>query len=167
MRTPSKKQAPKAFISYCHTDKAYLDRLLVHLKPLAKSDAIDAWVDTRLKAGDRWKEAIESALNSASIAILLISADFLASDFIVDNELPPLLAKAQVNGTRILPILVSPSRFVREASLNVYQAVNAPSEPLSLMKHDEREVVYDKVAQEIESALHSRTEANADVRAAA
>lgn len=166
IRAASRKVATKAFISYSHSDRAYLQRLLVHLKPLERSGAIDAWVDTRLKAGDRWKEAIELALNSASIAILLISADFLASDFIVDNELPPLLAKAQVNGTRILPILVAPSRFLRETSLNVYQAVNLPSEPLSLMGHDEREVVYDKVAQEIESSFHSNRGADSHERAA-
>ena len=162
IRTPSKKEARKAFVCYCHSDRAYLDRLMVHLKPLAKSGDLDIWVDTRLKTGDKWKETIESAIGSARIAILLISADFLASDFIVNHELPPLLAKAQVNGTRIVPILVSPSRFTREASLNVYQAINSPSVPLSLMKYDEREVVYDKVAQEFESALHSWADTSAE-----
>lgn len=156
LQTPAKKQAPKAFISYCHKDRPYLDRLLVHLKPLTKSGAIDLWVDTRIKAGDRWRDAIQSALDSASIAILLISADFLASDFIVDDELPPLLSKAQVNGTRIMPLLLSPSRFSREKSLQIYQSINSPSEPLSLMADDAREVVYDRLAQEIEAALSTR-----------
>lgn len=155
-KKPAKKQATKAFISYCHKDRHYLDRLQVHLKPLAKAGLIDAWVDTRIKAGDRWKECIQQALDTASIAILMISADFLASDFIVDNELPPLLSKAQVNGTRIVPLLLSPSRFAREINLNVFQSINSPSEPLSLMSDDEREVIYDRLAQEIELSIVPR-----------
>jgi hypothetical protein len=156
LKKPVRRQPTKAFISYCHKDRHYLDRLQVHLKPLAKAGLIDTWVDTRIKAGDRWKECIQQALDTASIAILMISADFLASEFIVDNELPPLLSKAQVNGTRIVPILLSPSRFSRESHLNVFQSINSPSEPLSLMSDDEREVVYDKLAQEIEQAIASK-----------
>ncbi len=53
---------------------------------------------TKIKAGDKWKEKIERALEKSAIAILLISADFLASDFIVDNELPPLLKSAEGKG---------------------------------------------------------------------
>jgi hypothetical protein len=148
-----KKQAFKAFISYSHTDRQYLDRLMVHLKPMTKAGSIDVWVDTRIKAGDKWRDSIQEALGASRIAILMISADFLASDFVVENELPPLLAKAEVNGTRILPIILSPCRFSRDKNLNRFQSINAPNQPLSSMAHDEREFVYDKLAQDIESAL--------------
>jgi hypothetical protein len=77
----------------------------------------------------------------------------MASDFIVDNELPPLLSKAEVKGTKIVPVVLSHCRFSREPSLNRFQAVNQPSEPLSLMNVDEREAIYDKLASDIESAL--------------
>lgn len=82
------------FISYSHKDKGFLDRLMVHLRPLEKKKLIEPWADSRIVAGEKWKVAIESSLKKARAAILLISADFLASDFIVDNELPPLLKKA-------------------------------------------------------------------------
>ena len=78
----------KIFISYNHADIAILERVQIHLKPLEKMNLIDIWDDTRIKAGEKWKDEVEKALEQASIAILLISADFLASDFIVENELP-------------------------------------------------------------------------------
>lgn len=144
---------PKAFISYSHKDKAYLDRLMVHLKPLVKKGVIDVWVDTKIKAGEQWQKEIEKALDNSNISILLISADFMASDFIVDNELPPLLSKAEVNGTRILPVIVSPCRFSREPSLSRFQTINLPDNPLSSMDEDRREVNYDKLAADIEKSL--------------
>ncbi|QSX30658.1 toll/interleukin-1 receptor domain-containing protein [Shewanella cyperi] len=149
-----KKQASKAFISYSHVDFEYLNRLMVHLKPLEVHNLIDIWQDTRLKAGDRWSEEISNALDNATIAILLISADFLASDFIVNNELPSILKKAQVNGTKILPVIVSPCRFLREKEMCQFHAINDPNIPLSLLSINEREVYYDKLASEIEKSLN-------------
>jgi hypothetical protein len=147
------KSMPKAFISYSHKDKAYLERLKVHLKPLIKSGVIDLWVDTKIKTGDKWREEIEKALKEANIAILMVSADFMASDFIVDDELPPLLSKAEVRGTKILPVIVSPCRFSRDPELSRFQAANSPDTPLSSMTEDEREKIYDQLAQDIEISI--------------
>jgi len=146
---------PKAFISYSQKDRSYLDRLMVHLKPLIKKNLIDIWVDTKIKTGDHWKEEIEKALREAKIAILLISADFMASDFIIENELPPLLSDAEIKGTKILPVIISPCRFSREPSLNRFQAANSPSEPLSSMNENKKEKVYDQLAHDIEESLKS------------
>ncbi len=144
-----------AFISYSHRDKQYLDRLMVHLKPIQRKDLLDVWVDTRIKTGDKWRDSIQDALSQASIAILLISADFLASDFIVDNELPPILLQAEVKGTRIIPVILSSCRFSRDPTLNCFQSVNNPAQPLSAMTHDEREAIYDHLVEDIEKAIPS------------
>jgi TIR domain len=152
-KSPKITKQSKAFISYSHTDKSYLDRLMIHLKPLVKLGMIDVWVDTKIKTGELWRNEIEKALKAANIAILLLSADFMASDFIIDNELPPLLLNAQVSGTKILPVILSPCRFERDISLNQFQAVNAPSKHLSGMSHDKREEIYDKLASDIEFSL--------------
>jgi hypothetical protein len=77
----------------------------------------------------------------------------MASDFIVENELPPILSNAEVNGTKIIPVILSHCRFSREPTLNRFQAANLPSEPLSTASQEERESIYDKLASEIESAL--------------
>lgn len=149
------EQLPKKqiFISYCHNDIEYLERLLVHLKPIERNGKIDIWVDTRIKSGDKWKKYINDALSIAGVGILLISADFMASDFIIDNELPPLLLNAQKAGTRIIPIIVKPCRFLREKSLNEFQAINDPKSPLNSLTEDERENIYDSIAQRIEELL--------------
>jgi len=144
---------PKAFISYCHVDKDYLSRLMVHLKPLEREGLLDIWQDTKIKTGGHWKEEINRALSEANIAILLISADFLASDFIVNNELPPLLFQAEAMGTKIVPVIISHCRFSRDPALNRFQAANQPNEPLSIMSTNEREAVFDKLASDIEKAL--------------
>jgi hypothetical protein len=141
------------FISYSHRDNQYLKRLLVHLKPLEKKGIIDLWVDTSLSAGDRWKKEIEEALRRARVAILLVSADFLASEFIVDNELPPLLAKAEEEGTRVIPVIIRPCRFTRDENLKHFQAINDPSRPVGNLAESEQEIVYDMVSQLVERSI--------------
>jgi TIR domain len=141
---------PHVFISYSHQDKEYLDRLLVHLKPLEQERRVDVWVDTRIRAGDLWKKEIENALDRSSVAILLVSADFLASDFIRNNELPPILRGAEKKGTRILPVVLKPCRFSRDTSLKEFQSINSPEKPLILLSEGEREAYFDMVAREVE-----------------
>jgi len=149
----TKTNRNKVFISYSHKDKSYLERLMVHLKPLEKHGLIDTWVDTRLMAGDRWKKEIEKALKNAKVGILLISADFLASDFIIDNELPPLLRSAEENGALIIPVILKPCRFLRDINLREFQAINKPNEPLCLVSYSERELTYDSLAKIIEDTF--------------
>lgn len=140
----------KVFISYSHSDRDYLDRLLVHLKPLEREGKTEVWADTHLRLGDKWKKEIERALSRATAAILLISADFMASDFITNNELPPLLKGAEERGTRIIPIIIKPSRFARDANISHFHAANDPKRPLVLLSFGEQEVILDSVAEEVE-----------------
>jgi hypothetical protein len=151
MEEKSKRQS--VFVSYSHNDQEYLDRLLVHLKPLERDGLIDLWADTKLRAGDRWKKEIEKALQKATVAVLLVSADFLSSDFIINNELPPLLKNAEERGVRIIPVIVKPCRFARDQNLKHFQSVNDPKDSLIRLSVGEQELIYDQVASEIEQTL--------------
>ncbi|MES2132571.1 MAG: toll/interleukin-1 receptor domain-containing protein [Bacteroidota bacterium] len=147
------KNIKSIFVSYSHTDNEYLERLKIHLKPFEKKGQIDLWVDTKIKGGEKWKEKINSALDKSVIAILLISADFLASDFIVDNELPPLLKAAEEKGKIILPLIVKPCRFTSDDNLAKFQSINDPKHPLSKLTENDREETYVKVADLIDNLV--------------
>src|SRR5688500_14235187 len=134
----------KVFISYSHADQEWLDRLKRHLKPLVR-EGLDCWDDTHIQPGDDWKQEIRNALDTAQVAVLLISANFFASDFIDENELPPLLTDAQGKGVRILPVIISASRFARNPKLARFQAVPPPDRPLAKMLPAEQEDVLDSV----------------------
>jgi hypothetical protein len=147
------KERKMIFISYSHEDKEHLKRLHVHLKPLEKNGLVDIWDDTKIRTGQKWKEEIEAALLKSVIAILIISADFLASDFIVENELPPILKKAELEGTKIMSVILKPCRFSREKHLSQFQALNSPDMPLLSMSDIEQEATWDKLSYVIETEL--------------
>lgn len=134
------KEKVNIFISYSHEDARWLDILKKHLKVLSKySDNVDYWEDTKLKGGDKWKEEIAKAIERANVAILLVSTDFLVSDFIANDELPPLLKKAEDSGTRILPLIVSPCAY-SDSELGDFQAMNSPDKTLADIEKDEAAV---------------------------
>lgn len=118
-----------AFISYSHADQAWLQRIKVHLRPLERDHGVVIWQDTNLRGGQRWRQEIDQALAKAKVAILLVSPDFLASDFIHYNELPPLLEAAAQDGLVILSVIVSACAFGR-SPLSEFQAINSPDTPL-------------------------------------
>jgi len=141
------------FVSYSHKDREWLDRLRVHLKPLEREGVLDLWDESRIAVGGEWRREISEAINSARVAILLVSADFLASDFIANNELPPLLDAARTRGATVIPVLVRPSRFEYMEELACYQSLNPPSAPLSSMPEHEQESTLVQLSARIQKML--------------
>lgn len=138
----------RVFISYSHEDNDWLERLRVHLKPIEREGMIDLWVDTKIAAGLQWKDAIMQALETARVAVLLVSGQFLASDFIAEHELPKLLDRARSGGTIIIPVILSPCLFT-STKLGAFQAMNDPKHPLTTLSHAKQEIILVKVAEAI------------------
>ena len=153
------------FVSYSRRDKKWLEELQLHLKPLVRGGQINLWDDTRIKAGAQWKEEIAQALEAADIAILLISHYFLASDFILDEELQPLLKTAKEKGLVILPVIVGHSRFQKTQSLFRFQAVNNPDKPLSDLPKPKRNKIFVQLTERIDEDLKHRRAQRAEGQA--
>jgi hypothetical protein len=139
-------------VSYSHKDYKQLTRLQIHLKPLERQGQLELWDDTRIRVGNKWRNEIREAIESCRIAILLISADFMASDFVQDNELPRILKEAQRHGVRICSIIVGYSNF-EDTDLVQYEAVNSPSRPLLLLSIPERDAIFLKVYKMVKETL--------------
>jgi hypothetical protein len=77
---PSPSTRTKVFISYSHVDQEWLERLKLHLKPLVR-EGLDCWDDTHIQPGDDWQQEIRTALDTAQVAVLLISASTTAGTF--------------------------------------------------------------------------------------
>ena len=98
----------------------------------------------------KWREEIQKALDSAQIAILLVSSDFLASDFIDEVELPQLLKAAESAGALILSVILNPCKGIFSLSdLKEFQTVNSPSQPLSSMDDNGKDEIFNKLTERI------------------
>ncbi len=147
---PAQKRE-KVFVSYSHLDKDYLSDIQRHFKPFLNQ--IDFWDDTKILPGQKWKDEIQNAINKCKVAILLISTDFLGSDFIATDELPPLLKAAEENGAVILIVILKPCLFEDFETLNQYQAMNPPSKPVIKMDYSEKEELYVNLVRQTKRIL--------------
>ena len=142
------------FISYSRLDANWLLRLQPHFESLRfEYPSFELWDDTRIPPGADWRQEIRTALASARVAVLLVSKSFLASKFIQNEELPQLLSSAQDQGTLLLAVLLSPSRFEHIGPLAKFQTINPPSKTLAEMSGPERERIFVRLTERIASTL--------------
>ncbi len=140
------------FISYSLADKPYLDGLINYLRTNLRAENI---YESHEKSEKIPKEKIKQILKKAKIAILLVSADFLASSFIRKHELPMLLDAAQSGRVKLLPVILGPCAW-NYTKLSHYQLVNSSSEPLMGMAPYEQEIVCTKLVQQVHNLLSSQ-----------
>ena len=110
------------FISYSHRDEKLREDLGTHLSTLQWQGVIHSWHDRRITAGSEWAGAIDASLNTADIILLLISANFLASDYCNDIELKRALERHERGEARVIPIILKPSDWAT-TSLGGLQAL--------------------------------------------
>ncbi|MGD8213314.1 MAG: macro domain-containing protein [Desulfobacterales bacterium] len=146
------KSTSDVFISYSHKDKIWLKRLQDMLKPLLRKGSVSIWDDTKIKTGAKWRKDIEDALRSAKAAVLLVSPEFLASEFIAENELPQLLAAASRKNLTILWVYLKPCLY-KETQIKDYQAAHNIERPLAGLRGTKRDAALVKICQKIKAAV--------------
>jgi formylglycine-generating enzyme required for sulfatase activity len=149
--TPSSER-DQLFISYSHVDRQWVERLQTMIRPLVRSHGLRLWDDSQIPPGAKWRQEIETALAAAKVALLLVSSDFLASEFVTNSELPQLLTAAEEGGLRILWVPLRPS-LVSRTPISAYQALLDPGRPLARMDPVEQEEALVEIALAIEQAL--------------
>lgn len=146
-------QRTRVFVCYSHEDqKWFLEGLLKHLKPFAQKYQVDLWYDRNIMPGEEWNQKIVNALQTAHIAILIISAHFFASDYIVHNELPLLLLAAEQKKVSIVPVLVSACDY-EDSCLEKFQLVNDPQHPIECLPAGEQNQAWLKVVTAVKKVL--------------
>jgi hypothetical protein len=149
--------AAALFISFSRADMEetnWLARLQMYLTPFRRNGAIDVWDDGRIKAGARWKEEIAKALESAAAAVLLVGPGFLASDFVMETEVPVLLRAATSRGLKLFPIVVGFCGY-NHTDLHSYQAFNSPDHPLESLSRSEQNRILNELAIAINKSLRA------------
>ncbi|MEH1867208.1 MAG: COR domain-containing protein [Nostoc sp.] len=142
----------QVFISYSHQDQEWLTKLQKHLKPIIRNQNMLVWDDSKIQPGAKWREEIENALAAEKVAVLLVSPDFLASDFIADNELPPLLDAAEAKGLTIIWIPLSSSGY-DETEIEKYQSAHPPNQPLDSLNLAQENKAWVDICKKIKAAV--------------
>ena len=148
----AERVAKKAFVSYSHIDADWLRKLQVRLAPMVHEDLIKLWDDQKLIIGSRWRDEIQQAIESSTIAVLLVGPYFLASEFIKDFELPQILEKARTGGTTVVSLIVDYCSF-EGSGLDEFQTANSPSNPLIAMTLAEQSKTLNDLATKIKNKL--------------
>jgi len=143
----------KIFISYAHRDETWKERVKVHLAALDMDNDLDIWDDSRIAVGQEWEKEIEAALDSAQVALLLITAHFLASRFIKGKEVPRILERRKNEGLRVFSVIVEPCPWQEVDWLNKIQNLPKYGKPLSQMRKPEADENLSRLAKLVRDAL--------------
>jgi hypothetical protein len=127
----------QVFISYSHEDQRYLEQLEVHLGTLLRQRSIRIWFDRKIRAGEKWEDEINAALYNSQVILLLVSANYLASSYIWEQELLEVLQRAEKSDVRILPIILRPCMW-KETPIAKFQVLPRGGRSISEYRnHDE------------------------------
>ena len=104
---PTPSSGPvEVFYSYAHADEAFKTEMEKHLSLLRRDEIIAAWHDRNISAGTEWKTEIDEHLESAAIILLLISADFLASDYCFEIEMKRAMERHSEKSACVIPVIL-------------------------------------------------------------
>jgi hypothetical protein len=123
-------QTLEVFFSYAHRDEALRVELVKHLSLLQRQGVITAWHDRKITAGTEWAGAIDAHLQSAQIILMLVSADFMASDYCYDVEMRRAMERHEAQEARVIPVILRPVDW-QDAPFGKLQALPTDGKPIT------------------------------------
>src|SRR5437899_10172103 len=96
----------KVFCCYAHENEPLLKRLKTYLTPMQRQGLIHIWHDRDISAGTAWEQEIREQLNTAQIILLLVSPDFMASDYCYSIEMQRALERHKRKEARVIPVIL-------------------------------------------------------------
>lgn len=119
----------KIFFCYAHEDEPLLNKLKTHLKPLQRQGLIDVWHDRDISAGTEWEQEINEHLNSAQIILLMVSSDFMDSDYCYSIEMKRAIERHERGEARVIPVILRPAHW--QVVLGKLQALPTDARPIT------------------------------------
>ena len=138
--------------SYAREDEDLREKLEKQLAILRRQGLIETWHDRRIGAGTEWAGAIDRELEAADIVLLLVSADFLASDYINDIELQRAMERHEARTAKVIPVILRPCLWQR-GDFAKLQALPRDGEPVISSKWPSQDAALANVAQGIAQAV--------------
>ena len=161
---PDSSTPVEVFYSYAHEDESFCDKLQKHLSLLQRQGLITAWHDRHILPGTDWSQAIDEHLERASVILLLISADFLASDYCYGLEMQRALQRHQANEACVIPILLRPVDW-NNAPFAHLQALPTGAKPITKWRN--RDEAFTDVAGGIRRVIEDLSSLSASAPRAA
>jgi hypothetical protein len=145
----------KIFYCYARKDKELRDELETHLEFLRRSGQITAWYDREIQPGTEWKREIDAHLDSADIVLLLISPNFMRSDYCYGVEMHRALERQRAGEARVIPIILRPVAWER-TPLSELQALPTDGKPVTSWRS--RDEAFRDVAKGIYEVVGTQAE---------
>jgi hypothetical protein len=142
----------KIFCSYAHADEQLLNKLKAHLKPQQRQGHIHVWYDRDISAGTEWEQEIEEQFKAAQIILLLVSPDFMASDYCYTKEMKQALERHGRGEVRAIPIILRPTDW-SITPLGKLQALPKDGKPITTWAN--RDNAYLDVARGIRTVVET------------
>ncbi|MGD0191025.1 MAG: molecular chaperone DnaK [Rhizomicrobium sp.] len=152
-RGSDRRTTPRIFLSYAHEDVVWADAVTKSLAVLTRAARVTIWSDRHIATGATWESNIFAEIEKSNVAIMLLSFDFLNSDFILGKELPAILAEKERRQLQLIPIIVRPCPFQLHADLAMFQLFNTPERPLSVLPPWEVEVELSRLTKQLADTL--------------
>ncbi|MCU0571344.1 MAG: TIR domain-containing protein, partial [Oculatellaceae cyanobacterium Prado106] len=160
----SAKQPIEVFFSYSREDTPLRDKLEVHLHSLKRQGVITSWHDRQILAGSEWKEEIDHHIQTADIILLLISPNFVNSQYCYEIELPDAMARHEAREAYVVPILLRPVALWKNLSFAKLQVYPSGGKPVTRWSNEDDAFadIAEGVAAAVESLLKQRQQARAE-----